>query len=78
MIYIKLNCLFCLVILSILILNIDNKFLDLIKMYKSTNTSVNVILGSGLGNRLMSFAGIIILSIYFKSKPFCILVVIYK
>lgn len=46
--------------------------LYIIDMYKKTKTSVSVLTAGGLGNRLMSFAGIIVLSIYYKSKPLCI------
>lgn len=48
----------------------NNDILNIIQMYKSKNTIVNVLTKGGLGNRLMSFAGIIVLSIIFKSKPF--------
>lgn len=48
---------------------------ELIRMYKSTNTYnyVAVNINAGLGNRLMSLAGLIVLSIFYKSKPICIL-----
>lgn len=45
----------------------NNDILNIIQMYKSKNTIVNVLIKGGLGNRLMSFAGIIVLSIIFKS-----------
>lgn len=48
--------------------------INIIQMYKSKSTIVNVLIKAGLGNRLMSFAGIIVPSIIFKSKPFCIFV----
>lgn len=44
------------------------------RIYCKTNKIVYVNIRAGLGNRLMSFAGIIILSIYFKAKPISILV----
>lgn len=72
--------LICLLIFFILILfNIksqnenDDRTFNLIKMYKNKNCSVYVSIGAGLGNRLMSFVGIIVISIYLESKPFCIL-----
>lgn len=45
-------------------------------IYSKTNKSVYVNIRAGLGNRLMSFAGVIILSIYFKAKPISIFVYI--
>lgn len=39
------------------------------KIYINNFNSVSVYMIAGLGNRLMSFAGIIILSIFFESKP---------
>lgn len=51
--------------------NINTK--RLIEMYKRSYSSVNVIIQAGLGNRLMSFAGIIILSIYYELKPISII-----
>lgn len=42
------------------------------KIYYTTKNIVNVKVKGGLGNRLMSFAGIILLSIFFKSKPISI------
>lgn len=72
--------LICLLIFFILIIfNIknqsknDDRTFNLIKMYKNKNCSVYVSIGAGLGNRLMSFVGIIVISIYLESKPFCIL-----
>lgn len=72
--------LICLLIFFILILfNIksqnknDDRTFNLIKMYNNKNFSVYVSIGAGLGNRLMSFVGIIVISIYLESKPFCIL-----
>lgn len=47
---------------------------NLIEMYKKATCSVNIIIREGLGNRLMSFAGIIMLSIYYEYKPFCIII----
>lgn len=41
----------------------------LIRMYKSSIDCVSVFIIAGLGNRLMSAANIIVLSIFYKSKP---------
>lgn len=46
--------------------------MDLIKMYRISKKSVYVNMIGGLGNRLLSFVGIIIMSIFHKSKPFSI------
>lgn len=44
------------------------------KKYFNCNNNIYTFMIAGLGNRLMSFAGIIILSIYFDRKPKSILV----
>lgn len=65
-------------VLLYLLLNIFNSYriLDITNIinniYTKTSNVVNIKMLAGLGNRLMSFAGIIILSIIFKSKPFSI------
>lgn len=46
-----------------------NRIKNLIGMYKKSINSVNVIIRGGLGNRLMSCAGIIVLSIFYELKP---------
>lgn len=75
MLFIILLTIFMCVLIHI---NYNNYFLNLIQMYKQSTYSVNVVIQGGLGNRLMSFAGIIVLSIYYKSKPFSILFYIFK
>lgn len=57
-----------------LLLLYQTNILNIFNMYKSTNRIIFVVTKGGLGNRLMSFAGIIVLSIYFKSKPYCIII----
>lgn len=59
---------------NIYFLNISN--IKLINMYKKSIYSVNVVNAGGLGNRLMSFTGIIILSIYYEVKPLCIITIL--
>lgn len=63
-------------IISLLLLHHNSNILNIIKMYGRTNRIINVLIKGGLGNRLMSFSSIIILSIYFKSKPYCIILYI--
>lgn len=46
-------------------------------IYMNSKNSVNVYMIAGLGNRLMSFAGIILLSIYYEYKPLSILLNIF-
>lgn len=58
----------------LILLYYSNSILNIINMYKNINKSVFVLIEGGLGNRLMSFAGTIVLSIYFQSKPFCIMI----
>lgn len=53
-------------------INNINKYNSLIEMYNSNNQSIFVHIGAGLGNRLMSVVGIILLSIYYESKPLSI------
>lgn len=59
------------VFITILLIN-NNSYIDLIKMFKKTLFSASVNTAGGLGNRLLSFAGIILLSIFYDAKPFCI------
>lgn len=64
-----------LVITSINYTNTNNLSINtkkLINMYKSSKQFVYVYADYGLGNRLMSYAASIILSIYYESKPLCI------
>lgn len=51
---------------------------DLINMFNKNNCTVYINIGSGLGNRLMSVIGIVIMSIFFDSKPKCITASIFK
>lgn len=46
--------------------------LNLKTMYKNAKSSIYINMREGLGNRLMSYAGIIALSILYKSKPYSI------
>lgn len=60
-------------IIFIVIYLLKNNYIDaskLIKMYMKSKTEVYVVAAGGLGNRLLSFIGIILISVYFKSKPF--------
>lgn len=72
MVNVLIIVLFTIFTLFILLFTNKNGILKLVKMYKNSKSSVSVLVRGGLGNRLMSFAGIIVMSIYFKSKPFCI------
>lgn len=72
--YIRAYIILLLYLFYIYFLNINN--IKLINMYKKSIYSVNVVIAGGLGNRLMSFAGIIILSIYYEVKPICIITIL--
>lgn len=77
---------YCLVILLyyivlILFLKVNGsniKIKKLINMYKASKNYVYIYANAGLGYRLMSFFGSIILSIYYESKPLRILFFILK
>lgn len=77
----KIIFLFILISFYVWYINQSNplKFLkdDIINIYRKSVRSISVNMIAGLGNRLMSFAGIIILSIYFESKPLSISVHIF-
>lgn len=63
------------IFLIIIVLILNNSFISikrLIRMYKKSSNYVSVYTIGGLGNRLMSVANIIILSIFYESKPICI------
>lgn len=53
---------------------IQNRYKILTTMHKNNNYTILVHTGAGLGNRLMSVVGIIIVSIYYESKPISIYV----
>lgn len=77
----KIIFLFIIISIFILYINQSMSFRSLrnviINIYMKSSKSISVNMIAGLGNRIMSFAGIIILSIYFESKPLSIFVYIF-
>lgn len=60
-------------ILSLYYLHNTKYFIyKIINMYRKSNYFVDVRMRGGLGNRIMSFAGIIILSMIYECKPLSI------
>lgn len=54
-------------------LNVNN----LTEMYKRSQNEIFIHMDGGLGNRILSLVGIILLSVYFKAKPFSIIMLLY-